>query len=142
MGRRPKTARRDPFGAWIHYLRKQAGLSLEEVNERLYQLTGNAPSPSAISKWERLGGLGGRNTIPALASILGVSIEELLRVRRCQDGTYEHQVVTPAEEHQLQQIGQKKSIIWHPPKDLPKGYEAQQPHARGKNIPTDHPPRS
>ena len=72
MGRKPKV-RRDRYGAWLHYLRKQKGLS----QDALSKLT-DVPQ-STLAHWERTGKLTGRETIFKLAEALGVSVETLLR---------------------------------------------------------------
>ena len=73
MGRKPKQ-RRNRYGAWLHHLRKQKGLS----QDGLSKMTGVPQSTLAF--WEKTGKLTGRETIFKLAKALGVSIEELLRV--------------------------------------------------------------
>ncbi|HEY1172902.1 MAG TPA: helix-turn-helix transcriptional regulator [Verrucomicrobiae bacterium] len=125
MGRRPKNPRRDPLGAWLHYLRKQAGLSQEEAQAKLSARLGEEISTSAFSIWERKGNLGGRDIIPALAETLGVTIEQLLRVRRTKDGKYIPVVPTAEEEQRLHIIGERKKWDWTPPETMPKGIEAQ-----------------
>jgi transcriptional regulator with XRE-family HTH domain len=72
MGRKPKE-RRNRYGAWLHHLRKQKGLSQDALSE----LTG-VPQ-STLAHWEKTGKLAGRETIIKLAKALGVSIEELFR---------------------------------------------------------------
>ena len=71
MGRTPKK-RRNPYGAWLHFLRKERGLTQDEVA----QLTG-LPRTS-LMYWERSGNLIGRKQIMKLARAYGVSIAELL----------------------------------------------------------------
>jgi transcriptional regulator with XRE-family HTH domain len=72
MGRKPK-ARRDNYGAWLHYLRKEKKLTQDE----LARLTG-VPQ-STLAYWERTGNLAGRRIILKLAAALGVSVTKLLR---------------------------------------------------------------
>jgi len=72
MGRTPKT-RRAKYGAWLHHLRKQKGLSQDELSE----ITG-VPQ-STLAYWEKTGKLTGRETIFKLAKALGVSVRALLR---------------------------------------------------------------
>ncbi len=73
MGRRPKK-RRNPYGAWLHYLRKERGLTQDEVSK----LTG-VPR-TTLMYWERTGNLIGRKQIIKLANVYRVSLAELLRV--------------------------------------------------------------
>jgi len=72
MGRKPKT-RRNTYGAWLHFLRKEKGLSQEEVS----QLSG-IPRTN-LMYWERTGQLVGRKQILKLAKIYKVSVSKLLR---------------------------------------------------------------
>jgi transcriptional regulator with XRE-family HTH domain len=72
MGRKPKE-RRDRYGAWLNHLRKQKGLSQDELSA----LTG-VPQ-STLAYWEKTGKLAGRETIFKLAKALDVSVEKLLR---------------------------------------------------------------
>jgi transcriptional regulator with XRE-family HTH domain len=72
MGRKPKE-RRNRYGAWLHHLRSQKGLS----QDALSKMTG-VPQ-STLAYWEKTGKLAGRETIIKIAKALGVSIEELLR---------------------------------------------------------------
>jgi transcriptional regulator with XRE-family HTH domain len=73
MGRKPKE-RRDPYGAWLCHLRKEKGLSQDELSK----LTG-VPQ-STLAYWEQTGKLAGRETIIKMAKVLKVSVEKLLRV--------------------------------------------------------------
>ena len=72
MGRKPKT-RRDPYGAWLLHLRKERGLSQDEISK----LTGVPQSTWAY--WEKTGKLAGREIIIKAAKALGVSVQTLLR---------------------------------------------------------------
>jgi len=74
MGRKPNE-RRNRYGAWLNHLRKQKGLSQDALSE----LTG-VPQ-STLAHWEKTGKLSGRETIIKLAKALGVSVQELLRVK-------------------------------------------------------------
>ncbi len=131
MGRRPKEAKRDPFGAWLHYLRKSAGISQQELSEKLRVELGNHVVGSAsVCQWERKGGVAGKELIPALANALGVSLESLLRVQRGRDGKYYKNVADPLLEQKLQELGARKERDWMPPKHMPKGYAAQGPYNR------------
>ena len=101
---------------------------------RVEKLLSSPIGNSTISQWERKGCLGGRDLIPALAESLGVSLDVLLRVRRTKDGRYEKIVPTPEEEDRLQDIGKRKSWDWHPDPGASKGYEAQKPHNKRRNM--------
>lgn len=72
MGRKPNE-RRNRYGAWLHHLRSQKGLS----QDALSKLTG-VPQ-STLAYWEKTGKLTGRETIFKIAKALDVSVEELLR---------------------------------------------------------------
>ena len=72
MGRKPKT-RRDRYGAWLHHLRKERGLT----QQALSVLTGIPQN--TIAYWERTGNVAGRKEILALSKALRVSVGELLR---------------------------------------------------------------
>jgi len=72
MGRKPKT-RRNLYGGWLHFLRKEKNLSQEEVSK----LTGIPRT--TLMYWERTGNMAGRKQILKLAKIYGVTIPKLLR---------------------------------------------------------------
>jgi len=73
MGRTPK-ARRDSYGAWLQHLRKEKGLSQEELSAK------TGVPQSTLAYWERTGKLAGREIIFQMATALDVSVEQLLRV--------------------------------------------------------------
>jgi transcriptional regulator with XRE-family HTH domain len=73
MGRKPKE-RRNRYGAWLHHLRKQKGLSQDVLSK----MTGIPQS--TLAYWEKTGKLTGRETIGKIAEALDVSIQELLRI--------------------------------------------------------------
>jgi transcriptional regulator with XRE-family HTH domain len=75
MGRKPKT-RRDPYGAWLLHLRKESGLTQDEISAK----TGVPQSTWAY--WERTGKFVGRETIIKTAKALGVSVQTLLRLEK------------------------------------------------------------
>jgi transcriptional regulator with XRE-family HTH domain len=75
MGRKPKK-RRNSYGAWLHYLRVEKGLTQAEVAK----LAG-VPR-TTLMHWERTGNLTGRKHIIKLARIYGVSVQKLLRVEK------------------------------------------------------------
>jgi transcriptional regulator with XRE-family HTH domain len=78
MGRKPKT-RRNPYGAWLFLLRKEKGLSQDEVSQK----TG-IPRTN-LMYWERSGNLAGRKQIIKLAKLYGVSLEKLLRSEKADE---------------------------------------------------------
>jgi DNA-binding XRE family transcriptional regulator len=73
MGRRPKK-RRNAYGAWLHFLRKERGLTQEEVS----LLTGLPRT--TLMYWERTGNLLGRKQILKLAKVYRIPVAQLLRV--------------------------------------------------------------
>jgi transcriptional regulator with XRE-family HTH domain len=73
MGRKPKSPR-NPYGAWLFLLRKEKGLSQDEVSKK----TG-IPRTN-LMYWERSGNLVGRKQIIKLAKLYGISVEKLLRL--------------------------------------------------------------
>jgi transcriptional regulator with XRE-family HTH domain len=79
MGRRPKT-RRNSYGAWLLYLRKERGLSQEEAARQ-----SGIPRTTLMS-WERTGNIGGRRQILKLAKIYGVSVQRFLRAEKFGQG--------------------------------------------------------
>lgn len=72
MGRKPKS-RRNSYGAWLHYLRTDRGLT----QEQLARMVG-VPQ-TTLAYWERTGRLRGREIVLGLAEALGVSLTDLLR---------------------------------------------------------------
>jgi transcriptional regulator with XRE-family HTH domain len=74
MGRKPNT-RRDAYGAWLYHLRREKGLTQEELAREM-----GVPR-SNLAYWERSGNLTGRKIILRMAKSLGVSVSELLRVK-------------------------------------------------------------
>jgi DNA-binding transcriptional regulator YiaG len=75
MGRKPKKPRHS-YGAWLHFLRKEKGLSQDVVSKR------TGIPRTTLMYWERSGSLAGRQKILKLAKIYGVSVQKLLRVER------------------------------------------------------------
>lgn len=61
------------FGETIAYLRKQKGMTQNELAEKMHV------TDKAVSKWERNLSCPDVNTISKLANILGVSVEELIQ---------------------------------------------------------------
>jgi transcriptional regulator with XRE-family HTH domain len=74
MGRKPKK-RRDSYGAWLLHLRKEKGLSQDELCEII-----GVPQ-STWAYWEQTGKFAGREVILKTAKALGVTVSELLRTR-------------------------------------------------------------
>ena len=72
MGRKPKM-RRDSYGAWLLHLRKEKSLTQQGLAD-----AAEIPQRN-IAYWEQSGKLKGRKEILALAKVLGVSVNELLR---------------------------------------------------------------
>jgi transcriptional regulator with XRE-family HTH domain len=75
MGRKPKT-RRNSYGAWLLFLRKEKGLSQEEVSKQ------SGIPRTTLMYWERSGNITGRKQILKLAKIYRVSVQKLLRVEK------------------------------------------------------------
>jgi transcriptional regulator with XRE-family HTH domain len=75
MGRKPKT-RRNSYGAWLYYLRKQAKLTQDEV-----AMATGIPR-TTLTTWERTGELPGRAEIVRLAKAYKVSLQRLLRAEK------------------------------------------------------------
>ncbi len=84
MGRKPKT-RRDLYGAWLHYLRKQQKLTQAELAERI-----GVPQ-TTLAYWERTGKLPGRLIIFKMAEVFDISLNKLLRpakVEKIKEGNH------------------------------------------------------
>ena len=64
------------LGTMIAELRKQHGMTQLELAEKM------GVTDKAVSKWERDLSCPDINTIPNLAEILGVSVEELMQVKK------------------------------------------------------------
>jgi len=69
---RPSTKERPPFGARLHLLREQTGLSQQQLAERLGMMQ------RAYAYWERNPVALRPDQLQRLADALGISIEELL----------------------------------------------------------------
>ena len=69
---RPSTKERPPFGARLHALREQAGLSQQQLAERLDM------TQRAYAYWERNPVALRPDQLQKLTQALGVSVEELL----------------------------------------------------------------
>ena len=65
-----------PLGTMIAELRKQHGMTQLELAEKM------GVTDKAVSKWERDLSCPDINSIPNLAEVLGVSVEELMQVKK------------------------------------------------------------
>jgi transcriptional regulator with XRE-family HTH domain len=72
VGRKPKLPR-DPYGAWLHHLRTEMGLTQQALSD----LTGI--QQRTLAHWERTGRLAGRKEILALAKAFKIPVSDLLR---------------------------------------------------------------
>lgn len=64
-----------PMGELISTLRREKGLTQKELADKLHI------TDKAVSKWERNAAFPDTATIPLLAEILGVSVEELMNAK-------------------------------------------------------------
>jgi transcriptional regulator with XRE-family HTH domain len=97
VGRKPKHPR-DSYGAWLHHLRTELGLT----QQGLSNLTGI--QQRTLAHWERTGKLAGRKEILKLAKALKVSVSELLREKHKSD--LEKDPSVPTEE--IQKVPRRK----------------------------------
>lgn len=72
MGRKLQR-RRDPYGAWLHHLRKEHRLTQQQFADVL-----GVPR-TTLAYWEQTGNLTGRKVILKMAAVLGISVAALLR---------------------------------------------------------------
>jgi len=72
MGRKPK-ARRDSYGAWLQYLRRERRLTQQALAKEI-----GVPQ-TTLAYWERSGKLPGRRVILRLSETLNVPLRKLLR---------------------------------------------------------------
>jgi transcriptional regulator with XRE-family HTH domain len=79
MGRKPK-ARRDSYGAWLQFLRKERRLTQQELAMEI-----GVPQ-TTLAYWERSGKLPGRKVILCLSATLGVPLRKLLRQEKTRQG--------------------------------------------------------
>jgi len=75
MGRKAKT-RRNAYGAWLHFLRREKNLTQAEAAK------GSGIPRTTLMHWERTGNLTGRREILRLAKTYGVRVERLLRAEK------------------------------------------------------------
>lgn len=68
--------RRDPYGAWLAYLRSARRLTQQELSAR------TGIPQRTLAHWERTGKLAGRMAILKLAKAFGVSVNELLQAEK------------------------------------------------------------
>lgn len=74
------------FGRWLARLRGNAGLSQPELARRVGARLKRKFAHSTIAGWELGSGFGNAEVLPALASELGVTIEDLLKVQATSKG--------------------------------------------------------
>ncbi len=67
--------KKQSFGSMIQEMRKEAGMTQAELAERM------GVTDKAVSKWERDISFPDINTIPKLAEIFNVSVDELMQVK-------------------------------------------------------------
>ena len=67
--------KKDTFGNMVAVLRKQKGMTQSELAEKM------GVTDKAVSKWERDLSFPDVSSIPKLAEILGVSVDELMQVK-------------------------------------------------------------
>ena len=67
--------KKQSFGSMIQEMRKQEGMTQAELAERM------GVTDKAVSKWERDISFPDINTIPKLAEIFNVSVDELMQVK-------------------------------------------------------------
>ena len=77
------------LGTMIAELRKQHGMTQLELAEKM------GVTDKAVSKWERDLSCPDINSLPTLAEILGVSVEELMQIKKrsrstCKQGVSDH----------------------------------------------------
>jgi transcriptional regulator with XRE-family HTH domain len=75
MGRKPKT-RRNAYGAWLHFLRKEKNLTQGEAAKK------TGIPRTTLMHWERTGKLAGRKEILRLAKTYSIPVQRLLRAEK------------------------------------------------------------
>lgn len=78
--------RRKAYGRWLAKLRTQAGLSQPELGRKVAERIGRKFAHSNIGAWEVGTKFQNADVLPALASELGVTLEELLKVQHTAKG--------------------------------------------------------
>lgn len=73
-------------GRWLAALRRQAGFSQPHLAERMSALLGRPFNHSNFGKWETGSHMQNVDVFPALATALGITLEELLKVRHTARG--------------------------------------------------------
>ena len=104
---------RERFGTFLSELRKEKGLTQQELADRLFV------SNKAVSKWERGQSLPDIDLLTPLAEILGVTVAELLKGERltggqvdaCEVKTLVDQAVQLSAEEVESRARQKR--LWH-----------------------------
>ena len=91
---------KEKFGAFITQLRKEKGLTQQELADRLFL------SNKAVSKWERGQSLPDITLLNPLADILGVSVTELLKGERLTGETMDSREVDDLLSQALQLYGE------------------------------------
>ena len=74
--------RQQTFGTMIAALRKEQGMTQLELAEKM------GVTDKAVSKWERDLSFPDVNSLPKLAEIFHVSVDELMQVEGIKEGTY------------------------------------------------------
>lgn len=78
--------KKDNFGRWLARLRTQAGLSQPELARRMGERLGRKFNHPNLAYWELGGKMANADVLPAMASALGVTIDELLKVQHTAKG--------------------------------------------------------
>jgi transcriptional regulator with XRE-family HTH domain len=74
------------FGRWLARLRAQSGLSQPALARELSRRLGKPFNHSTLAHWELGATLRNADVLPALASSLGVTLEDLLKVQQTSKG--------------------------------------------------------
>lgn len=74
------------FGRWLARLRAQSGLSQPKVAAGLEKRLGRRFNHATLAQWELGTRFKNADVIPALASELGVTVDELLKVQHTAKG--------------------------------------------------------
>lgn len=72
---------RKDLGRWLARLRAQSGISQPELAKRVSERIGRPFAHSNIGAWELGAKIQNADVLPAIASALGISLEDLLKVR-------------------------------------------------------------
>ena len=74
------------LGRWIARLRYQAGISQPKLAAFLTERTGTKFAHSNLATWETGGKIANAELLPEIATALGVTLEELLKVKHTGKG--------------------------------------------------------